>query len=45
MKAVDPAQMAAFGERIRSRLAGIAERYMPDGASTHAEIFKLIADL
>jgi LmbE family N-acetylglucosaminyl deacetylase len=45
MKAVDPAQMAAFGDRIRARLAGIASRYAPDGSATHAEVFKLIADL
>jgi LmbE family N-acetylglucosaminyl deacetylase len=46
MKAVDPAQMAAFADRIRTRLAGIAARYAtPGDGMTHAEIFRLIADL
>jgi LmbE family N-acetylglucosaminyl deacetylase len=46
MKAVDPAQMAAFADRIRTRLAGIATRYAtPGDTMTHAEVFALIADL
>jgi LmbE family N-acetylglucosaminyl deacetylase len=41
MKAVDPAQMAAFAERIRSRLAGLGAHH---GVGA-AEVFKRIADL
>ncbi len=41
MKAVDPAQMAAFRDRIRTRLAGLGERH----GLAAAEIFKRIADL
>jgi LmbE family N-acetylglucosaminyl deacetylase len=46
MKAIDHTQMAAFGERITTRLAGIARRYAtPGDTMTHAEVFTLIADL
>ncbi|MCB0957819.1 MAG: PIG-L family deacetylase, partial [Ilumatobacter sp.] len=41
MKAVDPAQMEAFRDRIRARLAGLGARH---GVGA-AEVFKKIADL
>jgi LmbE family N-acetylglucosaminyl deacetylase len=41
MKAVDPEQMAAFADRIRTRLAGLGQRH---GVGA-AEVFKRIADL
>lgn len=41
MKAVEPAQMTAFRERIRHRLDGLGSRYGVESA----EIFRLITDL
>jgi LmbE family N-acetylglucosaminyl deacetylase len=41
MKAIEPAQMAAFRERIRNRLDGLGSRHGLESA----EVFKLIADL
>ncbi|MBI4935806.1 MAG: PIG-L family deacetylase [Actinobacteria bacterium] len=41
MKAVEPAQMAAFRERIRHRLDGLGSRYGVESA----EVFRLITDL
>lgn len=41
MKAVEPAQMAAFRERIRHRLDGLGSRYGVESA----EVFRLISDL
>jgi len=41
MKAVDPQQLAAFRERITSRLVGLGEHY----GVRSAELFKLITDL
>jgi LmbE family N-acetylglucosaminyl deacetylase len=41
MKAAEPAQMAAFRERIRHRLDGLGSRHGLESA----EVFKLIADL
>jgi LmbE family N-acetylglucosaminyl deacetylase len=49
MKAVEPEQMAAFRDRIRTRLAGLGSRYdvitdAADGMAS-AEVFALITDL
>ena len=41
MKAVDPAELAAFRDRISSRLAGLGAHY----GVRNAEVFKRIADL
>ncbi len=41
MKAVDDAQLAAFGQRIRNRLGDLGRPFDMDAA----EVFKLIADL
>jgi LmbE family N-acetylglucosaminyl deacetylase len=41
MKAVEPAQMVAFRERIRHRLDDLGSRYGVESA----EVFRLITDL
>ena len=46
MKAIDPAQVTAFRDRVRLRLGGLAARYgHPGDGMAYAEIFKLISDL